>query len=78
MNRDMRPLPTDDYFMRCMKLQHAAKAWNKAKREREESRTQTFTHAPIDAEREARALLDARITAMGEPVMLGATDSRVA
>ena len=74
----MQPLPGDDYFIRCMKLQYAAKAWNKAKREREESRTQTFTHAPIDAEREARALLDACIEAMGEPVLLGAADSRVA
>lgn len=75
MNRDMQPLPTDDYFIRCMKLQCAAKAFNLASRENADVLRSGRT---IYAEAEARALLDACIAAMGEPVLLGSVDSRVA
>ncbi|HYQ30390.1 MAG TPA: hypothetical protein VER04_24340, partial [Polyangiaceae bacterium] len=79
MNRDMQPLPTDDYFIRCMKLQHAAKAFNKAQRELLEAyERRCKPQKLVDADREARALLDACIAAMGEPVLLGSADARVA
>ena len=77
MNRDMQPLPGDDYMMLCLKLQAAAKLWNKAKREYAEASVRVGWReltpvAESDAERETRALLDACIAAMGEPVLLGA------
>jgi hypothetical protein len=75
----MQPQPGDDYMMRCLKLQHAAKAYNRAHRELCEAiERKAKTQRLVDASRDARALLDACISAMGEPVLLGATDARVA
>jgi hypothetical protein len=72
MNRDMQPQSGDDYMMRCLKLQHAAKAFNRAHRELCEAiERKTKTQKLVDASREAKALLDACVAAMGEPVMLG-------
>ncbi len=73
MNRDMQPLPTDDYMMLCLKLQHAAKAFNRAHRELCEAiERKAKNQRLVDASREAKALLDACVAAMGEPVLLGA------
>lgn len=76
MTRDMSPLPGDDYMVLCLKLQAAAKIWNKANREKADM----YSRHAVCAEAEARALLDACVAAMGEPVLLGSTqaDARVA
>lgn len=76
MNSDMAPLPGDDYMMLCLKLQAAAKLWNKAQREALECPHLNNLRL-VTVETEARALLDACIRAMGEPVVLGATEARV-
>jgi hypothetical protein len=77
MNRDMLPLPGDDYQILCMKLQYAAKAFNLARRQRLDTSVKVGESLLVqgrllDSEQEAKALLDACVSAMGEPVELGA------
>lgn len=74
---DMAPLPGDDYQILCMKLQHSAKAYNKARRLNEGARhpERGYDEILLDAEIEAEGLLNACVRAMGEPVELGATEA---
>ena len=77
MNRYMFPQPADDYPMLCLKLIAAAKLYYRAHRELCESPTDGAA-TRRDAKAEARALLDACIAAMGEPVEFGAGREEVA
>jgi len=70
----MAPLPGDDYMMRCLKLQAAAKAFNLAHRLLGECCTASCREL-LEARREASDLLNACVRAMGEPVELGATEA---
>ena len=75
MTSDMAPLPGDDYMMRCLKLQHAAKAFNLAHRLLGEHCATSEVPVLLEARREASALLLACVEAMGVPVELGATEA---